>query len=197
MCNLSQLARFATLPILFLALCPLHARALTQTRGEITVSVEPVVGFEHVQKLAPTPHTTNRLMYGARATAGWRIVAAEAELTRGTDAEAFPLQALTTSDTDEKLKVGVRSSYALSSMLSAYLRGGVQAKRNTREETSAGVTTRTVGRIVYDPYAGTGLSAGLARNVSLNVGLAVVFNEFPDMAKNDYQTTAGFSVRFP
>ncbi len=166
--------------------------------SRIGVNVEPIVGYERSQKLVPTAHTKDRLIYGARLSIGIPLLAVEATYTRGTDTEEFPGQALSSiKDTDDKLKVGLRSSVRMSRIFSIQGRGGVQAKRNIHEETLNGVSTKTTHPIVYDPYAGLGLSMGLARNLTLTGGMTVVFNEFPKMNKNEYETTLGFSVRFP
>ena len=161
----------------------------------ITLGIEPIIGYERVQKLQPTQHMTNRLMYGARITAGIPLVAAEAEVTRGDDTESFPAQDLTIRDTDDKVKLGLRSSLRLSSLLSFQARAGGQAKRNTHEVTTAGQTEKTVGAIVYKPYAGLGLTSRLGHLFALSGGVTVVFNDFPRMAGNEYQTTLGFNIK--
>ncbi|MBC7691778.1 MAG: hypothetical protein H7222_08405 [Methylotenera sp.] len=163
----------------------------------VTTTVVPIIGFERTQKLVPTPHATTRLIYGVRVTAGVRLLSLESEYTHGMDSEAFPLQNLTTRDTADRVKLGIRSTFAMSSFLSTFLRAGGQATRNVHEETNSGVSTKTTDKIKYSPYAGTGLDIRLFHNFSLTAGLTVVFNQFPDLKKNDYQTTAGFTIRFP
>jgi hypothetical protein len=181
------------IPLSLLALAvPVYSFA-----SPMEVAVEPIVGYERIQKFVPTAHSKDRLIYGARARAGHPLLSAEAEYTRGTDSESFPTQNLSTEDTDDKLKLGIRSSVGLARFFAIQLRAGGQAKRNTHSETVDGVTTTTVGNIVYSPYAGLGLSAQLARNLELSGSLTAVFNSFPDMSKNDYQTTLGLMVHFP
>jgi len=161
------------------------------------VGVEPIIGYERTQKLVPTPHTKDRLIYGVRLTAGIPLVAAEAEATRGTDTESFPTQDLSTSDQADKVKVGLRSSLKMSSMFNFNLRAGAQAKRNTHEETTAGITTQTITPFEYKPYAGAGFSARLNAKSEFTAGLTVVFHDFPSLSQSEYETTAGFRVAFP
>ena len=173
------------------------ARSAHAVASPVTIGVEPIIGYERVQKFVPERHTKDRLTYGARVTAGIPLVSGEAEYTRGTDTEDFPAQALTTKDMDDKLKVGLRSSMNVSSLLSFQARAGGQAKRNTHEETASGVTTQTVGDITYRPYAGMGLSSKMIPGFELSGGVTVVFNKFPDMSQNEYQSTLGMRIRFP
>ncbi|MEK6580297.1 MAG: hypothetical protein AABZ55_13815 [Bdellovibrionota bacterium] len=187
---------FLTVLVTFAAAGMVSAVQVAQA-AEIKFAVEPVVGYERVQKLKPSLHFSNRLIYGVRARAGLPLASAEAEYTRGEDTESYPILSLTTKDTDDKLKLGIRSSFRLSGLFHLWGRGGVQGKRNRHEDTQSGVTTVTVGNFVYRPYAGIGLSAGLGHNLELDGGVTVIFNDFPRMQTNEYETTLGFSVRFP
>ena len=106
--------------------------AYASSTGGFGIGLEPVVGYERVQKLVPTAHTSDRLVYGARLTLGVPLLSVEAEYLRGTDTEAFPSNDLTTIDTDDKIKVGLRSRLALGSLLSFTLRAGGQANFSAR-----------------------------------------------------------------
>lgn len=175
--------------------CALHLQA--QAASTFELNIEPLVGYELVQKILPNPHTKNRLMYGARVTAGIPLVSAEAEYTRSTDTETYPDQDLTIKDTDNKLKLGARSTLTLSRFFRFTLRAGGQAKQSTHEITEAGMTRTTTDPIVYRPYAGAGLSASLSSKINLSGTFTVVFNDFPNMSQNEYQTTLGFAVKLP
>ncbi|MCM2277944.1 MAG: hypothetical protein NDJ89_07685 [Oligoflexia bacterium] len=184
----------------FLLLSSLLVLALAssaQAASTVSYAIEPIIGYDRVQKLAPTAHVKNRLIYGARARAGIPLVSLEAEFTRGQDTESYPEQDLSILDRDDKLKLGIVSSYRLSTLVRFNLRLGGQAKRSHHEETQAGVTTVTDTGPTYRPYAGVGLSSRLGRNFDLSGGVTVVFNDFPRMAANEYQTTLGFNVSFP
>ncbi|MCM2324217.1 MAG: hypothetical protein NDJ90_13245 [Oligoflexia bacterium] len=167
------------------------------TNSEVSYTIEPVIGFEHVQKVAPTPHSRNRMIYGLRARAGIPLVSLEAEATRGSDLELFPNDDLKIRDQDDRLKIGLVSTRYLGSLFSFSLRAGAQATRNLHEETRAGVTTVTKSGPTYHPYAGTGITSRLGNNFDLAAGVTVIFNDFPHMSKNEYQTTLGFNLRYP
>jgi hypothetical protein len=161
------------------------------------VNLEPIIGYERVQKLVPTAHSTDRLLYGVRATAGIPLVSMEAEYTQSSDTENFYDSSLTIKDSDEKLKIGVRSTLQAASFLSVTARAGGQATRNTHTETSGSTTTSTVKPITYRPYAGVLLNGHLGSKFSLSGGITVVFTNFPEMSQNEYQTTLGFGISLP
>ena len=163
----------------------------------LKIGVEPIIGYEHVQKILPTAHSKNRLIYGARLTAGILLISAEAEYTHGTDTEDYPDQLLITKDTDEMVKIGLRSGFNMGSLLSLIGRGGVQAKRNFHEDVTNGVSSSIVSPITYKPYAGADFRANLSNKFSATAGVVVVFNDINDMNQNEYQTTAGFEIRLP
>ncbi|NBX67559.1 MAG: porin family protein [Proteobacteria bacterium] len=166
-------------------------------RGITSVGIEPIVGYERNQLLVPTPHTKDRLVYGARATYGFSILSVEAEYLRGSSTETFPIQDLTTKDTSDKIKVGLRTGVDILSLLNIYARAGCQGNQNRHEETSAGVTTVTKESVKYHPYGGAGIRLRLGRNLRATGDLTTVFRDFPNMNNNDYQITAGFVVQVP
>jgi hypothetical protein len=159
--------------------------------------IEPIIGYERIQKIRPDRHARNRLFYGARVRLGIPLLSLEAELTQADDSEEIPAISTTIKDTDYRLKVGARSAFKLTSLLRLVARAGGQAAQNINETTVSGVTTRTVGSIVYKPYAGVGLISSLWQNFFLSGGITVVFNDFPNMDSNDYQSYLGFIVRLP
>ncbi|MBS1985844.1 MAG: hypothetical protein JST16_16920 [Bdellovibrionales bacterium] len=161
------------------------------------VDLTPIIGYERVQKLVPDPHSTDRLTYGARLTLGVPLLAIEAEYTQGRDTETFTSQDLVITDTAQKARVGLRSGLG-GSLLRIIGRGGVQAKQNHHVEAVGGTTTVDKHEPVsYKPYAGAGLRMGLSARMSVSVEVVAVFNKWPDMKKNDYETTAGLNIRIP
>lgn len=158
--------------------------------AKLGIALEPLAGYEQVQKLLPSQHTTTRFFYGARLRAGLPLVSAEAEYTRANDTEAFPGSSMSTQD--DRLKVGLVSSIGLGKLIRMLARAGVQGQQST--VTTDGVTT--VYPIEYKPYAGAGLSVALGKQIQGNAGVTVVFRQWPDMSRNDYQATAGFTIRF-
>jgi hypothetical protein len=193
----SRLMQAAPPSILATAFLATQAANAAKVPDGLKYTIEPIVGFEHVQQLVPTPHSVNRIIYGARATAGYRIISAEAELTRGTNTESFPVQDLTIQNNDDKLKIGLRSGYSFMSYATFSLRAGGQATRAERKETTGSTVTVVRPSINYAPYAGTELRFAFSNTISFTTGIVVVFKDTKDMSKNDYQTTAGFQIRYP
>lgn len=184
------------LALLFVAavLCAFSITA--RARSSIGFSLEPIIGYDRVQKLTPTAHTTDRLVYGGRLIVGVPLLSVEVEYTRGTDHEDFPTSGLSTKDTADKGKLGVRSSIGLGKLFSFIARAGAQGSRTVHESTSAGVTTRTETPIEYDPYAGAGLRIRFGRRsqISLAADLTAVITDTSDLSKNEYLLTSGFAV---
>jgi hypothetical protein len=160
-------------------------------------TVEPIIGFDRVQKFLPTPHTKNRLVYGARATAGILLISGEAEYTRGQDDESFPDQDLAIKESADKAKLGIRSGIGLGPIMTFNLRAGGQATKGSREETRAGVTSTFSQDLEIDPYAGAGLRGKLSNKLSASAEVVAVITDTSDLSKNEYQTTAGFSIHLP
>jgi len=160
----------------------------------VDVTLEPIAGYERVQKLVPNPHSRDRLVYGARLTAGVILFTGEAEYLRGSDTESFPTDDLTVLDAYEKARLGVRSGLKLGRLAAIFIRGGAQASRGREERTQAGVTITVDSPLRYDPYAGAGLRIGLSRRISLSAEVTAVLKNFPRMDDNEYLVTAGFAV---
>lgn len=182
--------------LVFLTLSSLSTAAVS--KDKLGIGIEPIVGYERVQKLIPTPHFTQRIIYGARLTAGVLLFAAEAEYLRGTDSEYFSTTNLTVTDTADKAKLGVRSSLGLGNFVRVTGRGGVQATQNKHEEKVGTVTTvSTTEALKYAPYAGAGLRVALSSKISLTGEVVAVFTDTSHLENTEYQATAGFVVRFP
>lgn len=183
--------------MIFIATACAVAPAAHADIAGLSLKIEPIIGYEIVQKFVPTNHTSSRLIYGARVTGGFLILSLESEYTHGTDSETFPAQSLSTTDTADKLKIGLRSGYRLGALLSLYARGGVQATQNRHDQTQSGVSTSSLDPIIYRPYAGADFNFDLGSKISATAGVVVVFNNINDMSKNEYQTVAGLSAHFP
>lgn len=160
----------------------------------LQIGLEPIIGYERVQKLVPTTHTTDRLLYGARITAGFKLLSLEAQYTTAKDTESFSNPDLTVTDTGQKAKVGLRSTLG-SGMMKLVARGGVQGFQTRHQESSGGVSTvDTTVPLVYKPYGGAGLKFRLSSQISFTAEVVAIFKKFPDMNQNEYETTAGFEI---
>lgn len=162
---------------------------------DINIQVEPIVGYEFFQNPLPTPHLTSRLLYGARATAGYRILSGEGEYTYATSSETFATQ--DTTDSTEKLKIGLRSGYALGSVLGVTVRAGAQAALNRHTDVFPdGSTSSFTQPIDVKPYAGLDFDASLSGHLAATLGLLVVFHDLNDLSQNEYQLSGGVALRF-
>lgn len=157
--------------------------------------LEPIIGYERVQKFEPTPHSKSRLIYGLRASYGPPILTAEAEVTQGKDDESFPDRNLTIEEKATNLMVGLRSSFNFGGMISWYLRAGGHARKNEYTRVENGVSTVREPAVYLSPYAGTGASLNLMNNLTANAGITVIFTGRPKGSDREYQTTLGFGVK--
>ncbi len=169
----------------------------THSYAFISMQIEPIVGYERVQKLIPDKHTVDRLHYGARLSLGVPFLAGEATYIRAYDTEEFPSDNLTVKDTTDKAQLGLRGSFKLIGVIRASARVGGQASQNVHEEIVSGVSTKTTETIKVHPYAGAGLIVQLGRLFQFKADVTTVFTKWPDMNYNEYQATAGFAVKFP
>lgn len=158
------------------------------------LTIGPIVGYERVQKISPTPHTKDRLVYGVRALYGPPLLSAEAEVTQGKDSESFPERDLTIKETATTAQLGLRSNFFRTKILTTYLRAGGHARKSEIETTEAGVTTKSEPAIRISPYAGAGLGINLMNKFTLNLGITAIFTGKPKGSDREYQTTLGFTV---
>ena len=164
----------------------LVAQAQRKSSNDIQYNIEPILGFETVYRVTPTPHTSTHTIYGVRLTGGIDLVSGEIEYTKGSDTEKYQTAPETVKYNDEKVKAGLRSIFRLGPVFNIVTRFGGQAKKSTEESTSGTITTTTEKPIKYDPYAGAALGLHLGR-FAVNVGVTAVIPDVKDMTKNDYQ----------
>ena len=170
------------------------ARSFTLAKGS-GYTVEPLYGYETVYRTTPTPHLATRAMYGLRLTAGKDILSAEAEYSRATDTENYSVAPEKIYHQDEKYKLGIRSTYRFNTYFFSTGRIGAQAAQGKEEETSGGVVTTKTKDLTYNPYAG--IQLGIRLGVfSLNAGTTMVFRDYSDLSKNDFQHTFSFGVGY-
>lgn len=175
----------------------LPSLSFAQNFGRISrdnLTVEPIVGYERVQKIEPTARTTNRFYYGVRASYGIPLLSAEAEITRAEETERFYEEDLKIEETSTTLMLGVRSNFNHQGMIGAYLRAGGHARKSEIEKTQDGVKTSDDPAVRLSPYAGTGLNIRLARYFSLNAGVTVIFTGEPKGSDKEYRTSLGFRI---
>jgi hypothetical protein len=177
---------------LFLPFLP--AQAVESSRfvyNGITLSAEPIVGYAFDHSDTPNPHVRGTLIYGARVTGGMGNLALEAEYTRGSVSEVFVNQTIKTEQ--ENIKIGIRGSKSLLSILSASARVGGQGSAEKIEDS---VNGNSAPAWVVRPYAGVGLEGKMGNQFSLSADATYIFNDLQNLSKNDIQTTLSFNIFF-
>ena len=170
------------------------AQSRSSSNDNFKVKIEPLLGFETVFRDYPTPHTVTHQIYGLRVIAGIDTISGEAEYTKGTDTKNNSTAPEKIKFDDEKLKLGIRSSYNLTQHFLLTARLGGQARQTTREITSGGVITTEKEPIKYSPYAGAFLGINFGQYFRINAGSTVVFNDSKDMSKNEIQNTISVNI---
>lgn len=173
----------------------LSTPALAALPKGVSVTVEPIVGYE-LQRKSDPERTKLVLVYGARAIAGYKILSGEVEYTRGQSDETFGTPTTQVEETSEKIRAGLRSQKDLGKILSLTLRGGAEAGRRNTKTTVNSVTTESESPTKVDPYLGTGLALNLGTQISLTAEAVATIKDTKDMKKNEYATTFGLRVNF-
>lgn len=168
---------------------------LAAPRGPSWIRLQPIIGFERVQKILPTPHSKNRLIYGGRLLLGPSFFAMETEFVMGKDDEHFPARDLTIEEETQRLKVGLRSSLRFFPGFSWVLRGGAQGRKNKMRMVESGVVTNKSTATRVHPYIGTGFDWWLFGNFSASGDFTVVLTDYPKEGDREYQSSLGFSIR--
>lgn len=160
---------------------------------DIKYTVSPLFGYETVFRATPTPHTATHSMYGARLTIGSDSISGELEYTKSSDTENFITAPEKIVTNDDKIKLGLRSTYRANEYLFATARLGGQATQTERTETSSGVSTTTKDDIQYHPYAGAHIGLKLGP-LSVSVGATAIIKDTADLSKNDIQHTLSVTL---
>ncbi len=167
------------------------------TAADDWFTIEPLYGFERVQKFYPLPaRYRTRSFLGVRAILGPRLLSGEVEVTHASDTEEFPDQDLKVKETSKKGKLGVRSTLKAGNYLGFFLRAGMQVRDNDLEITENGVSRSEDPAPRWDPYAGTGVQVAIADVVALTGGVTAIFAE--DIANHrdyEYQYSLGVTFR--
>ncbi len=188
--NSSSLQKYFLSATIILLSCASYAK---DGYRDLTYQIQPLFGFETVYKSTPTPHTVTQTMYGVRLTGGVDILSAEIEYTKGTGQEDFQTAPEKIKSTDEKLKLGGRSTFNLSGLFNFSVRFGGQAKKSTEESISGGVSTINQKPIEYSPYIGAAFGLHLGK-LNISLGTTVVIKDVNDFQKNEYQNVIAVGV---
>lgn len=165
----------------------------TYQRGNLTI--EPVIGYERVQRLEPVARTENRFYYGVRGHYGPDLLSLEAEITQSRDDDSFPDDDLRIKETSTTGMLGLRSSFARGRLFNWYLRAGGHARKVEITRIEAGIEREIDPAVRVSPYAGTGLNLNIHEHFKLDAGVTVVFTGHPQGSDREYRTSLGFSFK--
>ena len=189
------LSRFkaSTMLLLFIGI---SSQAASFTKDGFLITVAPIIGYELTQEKTPSPHTRAMIIYGARATAGRKFLAAEAEYTTGNTFETFVLQDENITTTKQNARLGLRSLIPFAHYFDFLFRAGGQAskiKTDTTTISTASTVTSTPSMEIH-PYAGTGIEGSFSDMFSLSLEATYLFRSVSDWSQNDVQGSLSFKI---
>ncbi len=160
---------------------------------DITYTIEPIIGYEYQKKTDPI-RSKLVLTYGARIIAGYKVISGEGEYTTGQSDEVFPEIFTQIIEKTEKARLGLRTSYAIGSMLDSYLRAGGEAQKKHTIKTIVLTVTETDSPYKVYPYIGTGLTLKLGSHFGLNANVLATLKDINDLTQTEYSTSVGVSI---
>ena len=189
----------SSLVILAFFLSMVSAYAATFDRSGFHITIEPIIGYEFTQVNTPTLHTRGMLIYGARFTAGHKMIAGEGEYTMGSTNETFPTQDQNVKTDKQNARLGLRSELPLMMGAELIFRAGGQASKTKVGTTTISTATTLTSAPDWEihPYAGTGLQVHLFHAFSLALEATYLFRSIKDWSQNDVQTTFSFKIHLP
>lgn len=162
------------------------------------LNITPIIGLERVQKFVPSPHMKTRAIYGVQATYKLPIATLETEYTHAQDTSTDAATSTSYKDVEDKIRVGLRGNFNLSTFLSTYLRGGAQGRKNEQTKTVSNTTTTKSTSSKVQPYVGTGLEIKILQVLSISADLLATYTPTDDPNLKDYelQPSVGLNIRF-
>lgn len=181
--------------LVFFSTLLLNSLAHAAFYKNINYRFEPFVGYEQVYRTVQSAHTASRMVYGLRLLVGVEKFSAEGEYLTGQDTETFSSAPQSVTYKNDKFKAGIRSTFRTKSIFYYTLQLGAQIDSLTKDSKSNGVTTST-STTQTDPYAGVILGIAFTKDFTLGVGSTVVFKDFGDFTKCDFQNSLIIGIGF-
>jgi hypothetical protein len=176
--------------VLYCFVCALMS-AKSQAQDRVSYSIEPTVSYALQRKTEPSAHSRMVLLYGARATAGYRVFAGEFEYLQGESNETFPELVLNVLERTHQLRAGLRSGYSFSKGVSSSVRAGAQVSQRTRTRTQAGASQTSTVPTRVDPYLGGGIGVELVSVVEITLEGLATFRNLKNFSENEYSVSLG------
>ena len=150
--------------------------------------LEPVLGYEFLQRSYPNTHTEGMFFYGARAVAGSQMIAGELLYTHGSASESFATPTLLTADsTRDLIRIGPRTLIPLDHWIKLLVRLGEQASHDSFTYTSSTGSYQDSPKWEFHPYVGGGLIFHFIPELSLDFEGTYILN-------GDFEAGIGFRV---
>jgi hypothetical protein len=184
---------------IILALCLTIGMASTYASSERSnLSISPIIGFERVQQMLPTPTMKTRAIFGAQALYKLPVAALEAEYTHGQNTNDDAGTNTSYKYTDDKLKLGLRGGFGIGQFLSSHLSGGAQATQSKVTKTVNSTTSTSETTTKVNPYVGTGIAVHLLNTFTLSADITVVYKPTSTQGLSDfeYQPALGIGISF-
>jgi hypothetical protein len=137
---------------------------------EVHVLIEPVIGYQSLQRDYPIEHKEGMLTYGGRVVVGTYRLAGEFEMQYGSASETFAAPtAVATTSTLLQARLGARTIVPLIQELHLVFRAGMQGFHYSNEVTIGTTTTTDSPAWQFKPYVGAGVILYMFKALSLSV----------------------------
>jgi hypothetical protein len=185
-----RLIQFIFLVILFAVLAPAQlANAQTETSpaDDVHVLIEPVIGYQSLQRTYPFDHKQGMLTYGLRVVVGTYRLAGEGEFQYGSATENFSNPTVTDNTSFIQARVGARTIVPVIEQLSLIFRLGMEGFHYSNEISNATTTITDSPAWKFEPYLGAGVNFFLFKSLSLSVEEVYVID-------TSWETSFGFRL---
>lgn len=154
---------------------------------EFHLLLEPVIGYQIIERSYPYNHTTGMLLFGGRLVLGSQRLAGEFLYTHGSSSETFSNPQQTVETTRDAFRAGPRTIVPLEQWVSLIFRAGMQGYKDEFSIRSASGTVTSTSGWKYNPYTGVGLILRVFSGLTLDLSGTYIFN-------GDIETSAGFRL---
>jgi hypothetical protein len=138
------------------------------------LNISPIIGFERYFRVTPEPARFNtRVIYGASATYGVPLLAAELEVTQGSNTDTVVNSDNTTKtikDTRTQARFGARSLVGLNQYMGIGFRAGARAREDKSDVNDNGVLSSTNSGIQVEPYFGAWFTLAFSSHLAVSAG---------------------------
>ena len=160
---------------IFLGLFSVHsARAQEEnTRKDpaedVHVLIEPVIGYQSLERTYPFAHNQGMLTYGVRLVIGTYRLAGEGEFQYGSATENFSNPTVSDETTFYQARVGARTIVPLIEELHLVFRGGLEGFHYSNAISNGTTTLTDSPAWKFEPYVGAGVILYMFKALSLSV----------------------------